>query len=179
MEIQYFEFLKHLIRFNRHVYLDHNATTNVSSRVQRKMNQVLKHHYGNPSSFYGIGRKSAEIMEQARKDVAGAIHADPHEVLFTACATESNNAVLKSVSAHFFPKKKKIISTPIEHPSVLNTLEYLETQGIVVEYCPVNRQGRVLHSKAHSQAQTYSLLRHQHKVTDLDLARFTRELLRT
>ena len=66
MEIQYFEFLKHLIRFNRHVYLDHNATTNVSSRVQRKMNQVLKDHYGNPSSFYGIGRKSAEIIEKAR-----------------------------------------------------------------------------------------------------------------
>src|SRR6185503_11620606 len=145
MEIQYFEFLKHLIRFNRTVYLDHNATTNVSSNVQRKMNQVLKDHYGNPSSFYGMGRKSAEIMEQARKQVAGAIHADSHEIYFTACATESNNAVLKSVSAHFFPHKKKIISTPIEHPSILSTLEYLrETQGIIVEYCPVDRRGRVL-----------------------------------
>jgi cysteine desulfurase len=144
MEIQYFEFLKRLIRFNRYVYLDHNATTYVSSRVQRKMNQVLKDHYGNPSSFYGIGRKSAEIVEQARQDVADAIRADPHEIYFTGCATESNNAVLKSVSAHFFPKKKKIISTPIEHPSVLNTLEYLQTQGFVVEYCPVDRQGRVL-----------------------------------
>lgn len=144
MEIQYFEFLKHLIRFNRHVYLDHNATTPVSIRVQRKMNQVLKYHYGNPSSFYGKGRKSAEIMEQARQQVAHTIHADPHEIYFTGCATESNNAVLKSVSAHFFPKKTKIISTPIEHPSILNTLEYLETQGIAVEYCAVDRQGRVL-----------------------------------
>jgi cysteine desulfurase len=145
MELQYFEFLKHLIRFNRHVYLDHNATTNVSTRVRRKMEEVLKNHYGNPSSFYGMGRKSAEIVEQARKHVADAIHADPHEVYFTACATESNNAVLKSVSSHFFPKKKRIISTPIEHPSVLNTLEYLrETEGIVVEYCRVDRQGRVL-----------------------------------
>ena len=61
--------------------------------------------------------------------------------IFTACATESNNAVLKSVSAHFFPRKKKIISTPIEHPSVLNTLEYLETQGIVVEYCRCGSPG--------------------------------------
>ena len=144
MELQYFEFLKHLIRFNRHVYLDHNATTPVSSRVQHKMNQVLKDHYGNPSSFYGMGRKSAELMERARQQVADAIHADPHEIYFTACATESNNAVLKSVSAHFYPKKKKIISTPIEHPSILNTLEYLETQGIMVEYCAVDRQGRVL-----------------------------------
>jgi len=116
MEIQQFEFLKHLIRFNRHVYLDHNATTNVSSRVRRKMNQVLKHHYGNPSSFYGIARKSAEIMEQARGHVADAMHADPHEIYFTGCATESNNAVLKSVSAHFFPKKKRSFPRPLSIP---------------------------------------------------------------
>ena len=158
MEIQHFEFLKHLFRFNRHVYLDHNATTNVSSRVHRKMNEVLQHHYGNPSSFYGIGRKSAEIIEQARAQVAEAIHADPHEIYFTGCATESNNAVLKSVSAHFFPKKKKIISTPIEHPSVLNTLEYLETQGIVVEFCPVDRQGRVILAELEKQIDDQTFL---------------------
>ena len=158
MEIQHFEFLKHLIRFNRHVYLDHNATTNVSSRVHRKMNQVLQHHYGNPSSFYGIGRKSAELIEQARGHVADAIHADPHEIYFTGCATESNNAVLKSVSAHFYPKKKKIISTPIEHPSVLNTLEYLETQGIVVEFCPVDRQGRVILAELEKQIDDQTFL---------------------
>jgi cysteine desulfurase len=158
MEIQHFEFLKHLIRFNRHVYLDHNATTNVSSHVHRKMNQVLQHHYGNPSSFYGIARKSAEIMEQARGHVADAIHADPDEIYFTGCATESNNAVLKSVSAHFFPKKKKIISTPIEHPSVLNTLEYLETQGIVVEFCAVDRQGRVILEELEKQIDDQTFL---------------------
>ncbi len=144
MEIQMLEFLKHIFRFNRRVYLDHNATTPVSARVQRKMAQALKSHYGNASSFYGLGRKSAELMEQARGQVADAIRADPPEILFTGCATESNNAVLKSVSAHFYPQKKKIISTPIEHPSVLNTLAYLETQGVMVEYCPVDGQGRVL-----------------------------------
>jgi len=158
MEIQHFEFLKHLIRFNRHVYLDHNATTNVSSHVHRKMNQVLQHHYGNPSSFYGIGRKSAEIIEQARGHVADAMHADPREIYFTGCATESNNAVLKSVSELFFPKKKKIISTPIEHPSVLNTLEYLETQGIIVEYCSVDRQGRVVLSELAKQIDEETFL---------------------
>ncbi|HEX5810426.1 MAG TPA: aminotransferase class V-fold PLP-dependent enzyme [Anaerolineales bacterium] len=158
MEIQHLEFLKHLIRFNRHVYLDHNATTNVSSRVRRRMNDVLQGHYGNPSSFYGIGRKSAEIIEQARGYAASAIHADPHEILFTACATESNNAVLKSVSAQFFPTKKKIISTPIEHPSVLNTLEYLQSQGIVVEYCPVDREGRVLLAELEKQIDEETFL---------------------
>lgn len=144
MEIQQLEFLKHLLRFKRHVYLDHNATTNVSSHVRRTMNHVLKNFYGNPSALYGIARKSAAIMEEARQHVADAIHAEPHEIYFTGCATESNNAVLKSVSNYFYPRKKKIISLPIEHPSVINTLEFLKTQGIVVEYCPVDRQGRML-----------------------------------
>jgi cysteine desulfurase len=144
MEIQYLEFMKYLFRFNRQVYLDHNATTPVSSHVQNKMKQALKSHYGNPSSFYGIGRKSAEIVEDARRHVANAIHADSSEVYFTACATESNNAVLKSVTAHFHAKKNKIVSTPIEHPSVMNTLAYLAAQGVVVELCPVDSQGRVL-----------------------------------
>jgi cysteine desulfurase len=144
MEIEQLEFLKHLIRFKRKIYLDHNATTNVSSHVLRTMNHALKHNYGNPSSFYGIGRKSAEILEKARKHVADAIQADPHEIHFTGCATESNNAVLKSLSSYFYPEKKKIISTPIEHPSIINTLEFLQTQGIVVEYCPVDSQGRML-----------------------------------
>ncbi len=143
MEIKYFEFAKHLIRFNRQVYLDHNATTPVSDHVRNKMDRALKYHYGNPSSFYGIGRKSAGLLEDARQDVANAIHANASEVIFTACATESNNAALKSVAAHFYPQKKKIISTPIEHPSVMNTLAYLETQGAVVEFCPVDDKGRV------------------------------------
>lgn len=144
MEIKYFEFLKYLIRFNRHVYLDHNATTPISSRVLSKTSRALKYHYGNPSSFYRTGRKSAELMEKSRQQVAKAIHADPSEVIFTSCATEANNAVLKTVTAHFYPQRKKIVSTPIEHPSVINTLEHLEAQGVVVEYCPVDSKGRVL-----------------------------------
>lgn len=143
MELKYFEFAKYLIRFNRQVYLDHNATTPVSGHVRKKMDQALKHHYGNPSSFYGMGRKSARLLEEAREHVANAIHADAAEIIFTACATESNNAVLKSVTEHFYPQKKKIVSTPIEHPSVINTLGYLETQGVVVEFCPVDHKGRV------------------------------------
>jgi cysteine desulfurase len=144
METQKLEFLKHLWRFKRHVYLDYNATTNVSRRARRKMNHVLKYDYGNPSALYGLARKSALIMEKARQHLADAIHADPQEIYFTGCATESNNAVLKSLSNYFYPKKKKIISLPIEHPSVSNTLELLKTQGLVIQYCPVDRYGRAL-----------------------------------
>jgi cysteine desulfurase len=143
MELEYLTFLKHLIHFKRHVYLDHNATTPVSDRVRKAMDRVLRDHYGNPSSFYEMGRKAAGMVEQARQQVAQAIQADPSEVLFTSCASESNNAAIKSTAAHFFPHKKKIIATPIEHPSVSNTLAYLQTQGITVEYCRVDEKGRV------------------------------------
>jgi len=144
MNTQLLKILKHIFRKKRNVYLDHNATTNVSKSVRRIINRVLKNDYGNPSSLYGTARNSAKVIEKARQQVAHAIHAYPEEIVFTACATESNNAVLKSLSYYFYPKKKKIISSPIEHPSVINTLEFLETQGIVVEYCPVDRYGRLL-----------------------------------
>lgn len=147
MNIHYFEFLKYLIRFNRPVYLDHNATTPVSSRVMSKTSRVLKYHYGNPSSFYRAGRKSAELLEEARQSVANAIHADPSEVIFTSCATEANNSAIRSISAYCYPQRTKIVSTPIEHPSVMNTLAYLESQGVVVEFCPVDNKGRILLSE--------------------------------
>jgi len=127
--------------FKRQVYLDNNATTYVSKRVQGIMKRVLRYYWGNPSSGYRIGKMSAQIIEKARQQVADAINAHSHEIYFTGCATESNNAVLKTLSNHFYPKKKKIISTPIEHPSIMNTLEFLQTQGIVVQYCPIDSYG--------------------------------------
>ncbi len=129
--------------FERNVYLDNNATTYVSSPVRKTMNRVLKYHWGNPSSGYQKGKTAFQIIEQAREQVAKSIHAYSHEIYFTGCATESNNAVLKTISNHFYSKKKKIISTPIEHPSVMNTLEFLQTQGIIVQYCPVDHYGFV------------------------------------
>ncbi|NOU16644.1 MAG: cysteine desulfurase [Bacteroidales bacterium] len=143
MGIVSFEQLRHLFRFKRQVYLDNNATTCISNPVRKTMNRIMKYYWGNPSSAYHIGRMSSHIIEKARKQVAEAIHAHSHEIYFTGCATESNNAVLISLSNHFYPKKKKIISTPIEHPSIKNTLEFLKTQGIVVQYCPVDNYGFV------------------------------------
>jgi cysteine desulfurase len=129
--------------FKRKVYLDNNATTYVSGPVRKSMNRVLKYYWGNPSAGYQIGKTAFHIIEQAREQVANAIHAHSHEIYFTGCATESNNAVLITLCNHFYPKKKKIISTPIEHPSIMNTLEFLKTQGIDVQYCPVDNFGFV------------------------------------
>lgn len=137
------EQLKRLFFIKRHVYLDNNATTCISRPVRITMNRVLKYYWGNPSSAYQIGKMASQVIEQARQQVANVINAHSHEIYFTGCATESNNAVLITLSNHFYPKKKKIISTSIEHPSVINTLEFLKTQGIVVQYCPVDNYGFV------------------------------------
>jgi len=129
--------------FKRNVYLDNNATTRLSRSVRKTMKRVMKHHWGNPSSAYRKGKTAFQIIENGREQFAKSIHAHSHEVYFSGSATESNNAVLKTLSHHFYPKKKKIISTPIEHPSVMNTLEFLQSQGIIVEFCSVDRFGFV------------------------------------
>lgn len=140
-------YLKQRLEPSRSVYLDHNATTPVSRRARRSMNRVLKKQFGNPSSIYRLGRKSAALMEQAREEAALAMGANPGELYFTACATESNNLVLHSLFQLFHPRKKKILSSPMEHPSVIKTLEYLERQGAEVVYCPVDPQGRLMLQK--------------------------------
>jgi cysteine desulfurase len=84
----------------------------VSKAVRKTMNSVLKYHWGNPSSGYQKEKTANSIVENAREQVAGSIHAHPHEIYFTSCATEANNMVLKTLSNHFYPAKKKIISTP-------------------------------------------------------------------
>lgn len=132
-----------MLRFRRNVYLDNNATTRPSKEVVRQVTRVLKSHYGNPSSLYRTARDSAAVLEEARKTLAETINAAPEEIIFTGCASESNNAILKAVSAHFFPAKKRIVTTPIEHPSVLAALQHLERQGINVAFCPVDPQGLV------------------------------------
>ncbi len=145
--VNHLEIPKHFFRFKRNVYLDNNATTSVCPTVQRKMNRVLKYNYGNPSSLYSVARKSAQIMAYARHLVADAINAEPEEIFFTGCATESNNAVLKSVYNTLYPARKKIITTPVEHPSILNTLQFLETKGVLVNFCPIDKYGRVIISE--------------------------------
>jgi cysteine desulfurase len=127
--------------FRRKVYLDNNATTPVAAAARRRMNQVLKENYGNPSSLYRTARDSALVLEEARHAVALAINAESGEILFTGSATEANNQVLVSLFEKFYPQKDTIISSPIEHPAVLETLDYLEKRGARIKYCQVDRGG--------------------------------------
>lgn len=132
-----------MFRLRRDVYLDQNATTRPTPGVRKRINRVLKDAYGNPSSLHGVARLAASVLEDSRRQVAEAIGCSAAEVCFTGSASEANNTVLKGLAEFFFPRKKKIVSTPIEHPSIIATLEHLRGSGFVIEYLPVDRGGHV------------------------------------
>ena len=126
------------------IYADNAATTQVSERVLDKMLPWLRQHYGNPSSIYGIARESRGAVEDARAQLAQALGAEPSEIYFTACGTESDNWAIKGV-AHALARKgkKHIITSVIEHHAVLHTCKALEKEGFSVTYLPVDRYGLI------------------------------------
>ena len=126
------------------VYLDNNATTMVDPAVVEVMMPFFSEIYGNPNSLHKYGTASHPAITKAINQVYKAINAsDKDDVVFTSCATESNNWVLKSVWADKILNgdKNHIVTTEIEHPSVLATCRFLEEQGVKVTYLPVNDQG--------------------------------------
>ena len=126
------------------IYADNAATTQVSQRVLQKMLPWLGQHYGNPSSIYGIGRESRVALEEARAQVAQGLGAEPGEIYFTACGTESDNWAIKGIAHALRPKgKRHIITTAIEHHAVLHTCAALEKEGFSVTYLPVDQYGLV------------------------------------
>lgn len=128
---------------NRFVYMDHAATTFIKPEVVETMLPFLKHHFGNPSSLYSIGREAKEAVETSREKLAKALGARPEEIYFTSGGTESDNWAVKGTAFARRKKGKHIITTPIEHHAVLYPCKYLETQGFDVTYLPVEKYGLV------------------------------------
>jgi cysteine desulfurase len=128
------------------VYLDNNATTMVDPAVVEAMVPFFSEIYGNPNSLHRFGTASHPAITKAINQMYKAINAsDKDDIIFTSCATESNNWVLKSVWVDKILNgdKNHIVTTEIEHPSVLSTCKFLEEQGVKVTYLPVNDQGIV------------------------------------
>jgi cysteine desulfurase len=121
------------------IYLDNGATTMLDPKVVKVMLPYLTKHYGNPSSNHSYGDKALEAIDKARKVIADSLNAKPENIFFTSGGTESNNWILKSVM--FNSNKKHLITTKIEHKSVLNTCKWLEEQGYHVTYLGVNNEG--------------------------------------
>jgi len=125
------------------VYLDNSATTRVRKEVIEKMVEVLEKEYGNPSSLHLKGYQAEKLMKEARENVAKLINGDTEGIVFTSGGTESNNLALIGVAESLRKKGNHIISSTIEHPSVLNVLKYLEENGFEVTYLDVDKTGKV------------------------------------
>ncbi|MCE4956194.1 cysteine desulfurase family protein [Macrococcoides caseolyticum] len=125
------------------VYADYAATTNVAPDVVTEITEVLSNHYGNASSIHNIGRAGRSILDQARLTIAKRLNATPREIIFTSGATESNNLAIKGVAYKNQHKGKHLITTSIEHHSVLHVFAQLEKEGFEVTYLPVDARGFV------------------------------------
>ncbi|XP_014664532.1 PREDICTED: cysteine desulfurase, mitochondrial-like [Priapulus caudatus] len=126
----------------RPIYLDVAATTSLDPRVLDSMLPYFVHYYGNPHSrTHAFGWESELAMENARKEVASIIGADPKEIVFTSGATESNNIAIKGVARFYKGKKKHVVTTQTEHKCVLDSCRTLELDGFDVTYLPVQQNG--------------------------------------
>lgn len=127
----------------RTIYLDNNATTQIAPEVYRAMVPYLTGGYFNPSSMYEPARQVAQAIASARKCIAEGLGGiDPTEILFTGCATESNNtAILGAARAN--PERRHIITTAVEHPAVLEVCREMERTGYRVTYLGVRRNGNL------------------------------------
>lgn len=127
----------------RKVYLDNAATTALSPKVLEKMMPYLTDIYGNASSPHSFGQIARAGVEHAREQVARAINADPGEIVFTGCGTESDNTVLFGVAERYAKKGDHIITTNVEHHAILHSCAALEKKGIRVTYLPVDEDGLI------------------------------------
>ena len=125
------------------VYMDNGATTRVIEPVMAAMQPYFCEIYGNPSSVHSFGREARKAVETARRQVAEAINAEPKEIYFTGCGTESDNWALRGVAYANIKKGKHIITTAIEHHAILHTCMQLEKEGFEVTYLPVDHDGLV------------------------------------
>jgi cysteine desulfurase len=126
---------------NSVVYLDNNATTKIAPEVFEEMVPYLTEFWGNPSSSYRFAHTPREAVEGARDQIAALIGAQPKEIFFTSCGTESNNAAI--ASALRVTGRRKIVTTAVEHSAILNHAEQLAKEGVRVIHLPVDSEGRL------------------------------------
>ena len=123
------------------VYLDNAASTKISSGVLEKMMESYSENYGNPSSTHKLGQKARAAIETARSMIAGYIGVESKEIIFTSGGAEGNNLVIRGALNAYSSKRKHIITSKIEHSTVLKTCQQLENEGYEVTYIDVDENG--------------------------------------
>ena len=127
---------------NQKIYLDNNATTRIDDEVLSAMLPYLKEEFGNPSSTYSFGKNVKDEINKARGNIARLLNADIDNIVFTSCGSESNvSAIMSAIKVN--PNKKHIITTKVEHASIIETMKFLENQGYTITYLNVDSNGRL------------------------------------
>lgn len=124
-------------------YLDNSATTRCLDSAAALMAGILCTDYGNPSSLHHKGVQAEEYVRHAREVIAKTLKVTPKEIFFTSGGTESDNLALRGAAYANARQGKHLITTSIEHPAILNTMQYLEQQGFEVTYLPVDENGKI------------------------------------
>lgn len=124
-------------------YLDNSATTRCTEGVAQVMTEVMCSAYGNPSSLHHKGVEAERYVREARETIAKTLKCAPKEIFFTSGGTESDNLAIRGAAYANARQGRHLITTSVEHPAVLNTMQYVEQQGYEVTYLPVDEYGRV------------------------------------
>lgn len=125
------------------IYFDNSSTTKVCREAAEKVMEAMTVNYGNPSSLHTLGFRAEQEMREARKAVADLLDVGPEEITFTSGGTESNNIALFGAARARRKRGRRIVTTAIEHPSVLNTMKKLETEGFEVVYLKPDGTGHI------------------------------------
>jgi len=123
----------------KQIYFDHAATTPISNDILEHMYKILKENFGNPSSIHQFGQSARALIENARRQIALAIGANPKEIYFTGGGSESNNIVIKNI----LKPGEHLITSSIEHPAILKPAEELKKNGIDVSFVKPNKDGLI------------------------------------
>ncbi len=142
----------------KRVYLDNAATTRVRDEVLQAMLPVFQNNYGNASSIYREGQAAKKQLEESRETIARCLNADPSEIYFTSCGSESDNWALKGTALRYAKKGRHIITSAIEHHAILHTCESLAKQGYEITYLPVDEYGLVTPEQVSSAIRPDTIL---------------------
>ncbi|GAX62677.1 cysteine desulfurase [Candidatus Scalindua japonica] len=144
----------------REVYLDNNATTFIRDEVRKNLVEYYSGSsgFGNPSSSTNPGILSYDIIRNSRIQISDCLKVNPEEIIFTGSGSEANNAAIKGIAFKHLDNKGHIISSKVEHPAVLKTLEYLEDLGFSVTYLNVSKDGRVTAQSVKNNLRTDTIL---------------------
>lgn len=140
------------------VYLDNSATTKVTSGVRDIVSKVLYEDYGNPSSMHRLGVRAEQYMKDSASIIANSLKVDPKEIIFTSGGTEANNLALIGTALANRRRGNHIITSRIEHPSVHQTLAFLEENGFEVSFAPVDASGKLIKEKLYEMIKENTLM---------------------